>query len=101
MRREQELLEEPRGVRPVPLRRTRVRHRLHDLVLGAKRRRAALGLGTHGAKRPEPERPRVVWRGRMGGAAGIGGGWWGQGAQGGGGGRGGGAAPNPGRGEAA
>src|SRR5262249_6432573 len=56
MRREQELLEEPRSVRPVPLRRTRVRHRLHDLVLGAERRsvsarteRNALSQGTRGS----------------------------------------------------
>ena len=33
-----ERLEEPRGVREVPLRRARVRHRLDDVVLGRQRR---------------------------------------------------------------
>src|SRR5262249_62432016 len=90
MRREQELLEEPGGVCPVPLRRTRVRHRLHDLVLGAERRRTAFGLGTHGAKRADPERPRIIQPGRVRGAVDIGGGGGGGRAAGGEGGGGGG-----------
>ena len=39
LRREDEGLEEPGRVRPVPLRRARVGHRLHGLVFGRQRRR--------------------------------------------------------------
>jgi hypothetical protein len=45
---EQKLLEEPGGVCAVPFRRTGIRHRLHDLVLGAQGRGAALGLAADG-----------------------------------------------------
>ena len=40
-RHQEKLLEEPRGVRPVPLGRARIGHRLDDLVLRRKRRRPA------------------------------------------------------------
>jgi hypothetical protein len=33
---------------------------LHDLIFGAQRRRAPLGLGPHGAKRGTPSGPRIV-----------------------------------------
>ena len=56
---QQELLEEPGGVRAVPFGRARVRHRLHDLVLGRQRRRAALGLAAHGAEGSAPKRARI------------------------------------------
>ncbi len=41
---EQELLEKPGGMGAVPFRRTRVRHRLDQLILRRKRGGAALGL---------------------------------------------------------
>ena len=63
MRHEEELLEEPGRVRPVPLGRARIRHRLHHLVLGAQRSGAALGLRPHGAEDVEPEETRIVRRG--------------------------------------
>ena len=47
VRLQQELLEKPGRMRAVPLDRARVRHRLHDLVLGRQWRRAALGLTAH------------------------------------------------------
>jgi hypothetical protein len=33
---------------------------LHDLIFGAQRRCATLGLGPHGAKRIAPSGPRVM-----------------------------------------
>ncbi len=45
---EHELVEEPGGVGPVPLRRRAVGHRLHDLVLGPERRGEGLGARPHG-----------------------------------------------------
>ena len=42
-----ELLEEPSGVGPVPLGRTGVGHRLHDLVLGAQSSGQGLGVSAH------------------------------------------------------
>ncbi len=57
---EQELLEEPGGVRAMPLDRARVGHGLDDLVLGRERRGAALGLGAHGAKRVAPASTELV-----------------------------------------
>jgi len=47
VREEQERLEEPGGVGPVPLRGADVGHRLHDLVFGAQNRRQCLGLVTN------------------------------------------------------
>ena len=44
----QELLEEPGGVRPVPFRRARIRHRLYDLIFRAKGRGAPFGLAADG-----------------------------------------------------
>ena len=63
MRDEKELLEEPGRVRPVPLGRARIRHRLHYLVLSAQRSGAALGLRPHSAEGVEPEQTRIVRRG--------------------------------------
>jgi hypothetical protein len=60
MRQQQELLEEPGRVRPVPFGGAGVGHRLHDLILGAERRRARLGLGAHRAKGLVPSAPRIV-----------------------------------------
>src|SRR5260221_1125215 len=45
---EQELLEEPGGMGAMPLRRTRVRHGLDQLVLGGQGGGPALGLVPHG-----------------------------------------------------
>ena len=47
--REDERLEEPGGVGPVPLRRAHVGHRLHDLVFGGERRGERLGVVAHAA----------------------------------------------------
>ena len=44
---EDERLEEPRHVRPMPLRRTHVGHRLDGLILAAQDRRQPLGGGTN------------------------------------------------------
>jgi hypothetical protein len=48
---EQKLLEKPGGMCAMPFRGTCVRHRLHDLVFGAQRRRTALGLAANGQER--------------------------------------------------
>jgi hypothetical protein len=64
LRDQQELLEEPGGMRPVPLGGARIGHRLHHLVFGTKRRRTPLGLRAHGAKGRAPDRPRIVRRRR-------------------------------------
>jgi hypothetical protein len=53
-RTQQKMLEEPGHVGAVPLDRARVRHRLHDLILGAERRGAALRLSAHRAEGVEP-----------------------------------------------
>src|SRR4029453_12932649 len=63
MRDQEELLEEPGCVRPVPLGRARIRHRLHHLVLGAQGIGPALGLRAHGAKGFAPVGARIVRRG--------------------------------------
>ena len=55
MRRKQELLEEPSGMRAVPFGRARIGHRLHDLILGGERGRTTFGFGAHAAKRLEPD----------------------------------------------
>jgi hypothetical protein len=47
---EQELFEKPRGMGAVPFGRAGVRHRLHQLILGAERRGAAFGLVADGKK---------------------------------------------------
>ena len=62
MRDQQELLEKPGGMRAVPFGRTGIGHRLHDLVLGTKRRGAAFGLRAHGAEGLAPDGPRIVRR---------------------------------------
>jgi hypothetical protein len=49
-RPQQKLLEEPRHVGAMPLRRARLGHRLHHLVFSGKWRGAALGLGAHATK---------------------------------------------------
>jgi hypothetical protein len=41
---------------------------LHDLILGAKRRRPTLGLCAHGAKGVAPGDPIIRWRRESGGA---------------------------------
>ncbi len=64
MRQQQELLEEPGGMRPMPLGGAGIGHRLHDLVLGAERRRASFGLGAHRAKRRAPSAARIMRSGR-------------------------------------
>ena len=59
---EQELLEEPGGVRAVPFRRARIRHRLDQLVLRRQRRGAPLGLvadGQIGVDQPLGERAGI------------------------------------------
>ncbi len=69
-RTQQKLLEKPGDVRAMPFRRACLGHRLHDLVFGGQWRRAAFGLGAHGAKRLKPEQPRVArlcQRGTVGG----------------------------------
>src|SRR5262245_20006898 len=63
MRDQEELLEEPRSVRAMPLGRAGIRHRLHHLVLGAQRGSAALRLRAHGAKGFAPDGARIVRRG--------------------------------------
>jgi hypothetical protein len=40
---------------------------LHDLILGAKRRRPTLGLGAHGAKGVAPGDAIIRWRRESGG----------------------------------
>ncbi len=50
VRRQNELLEEPRRVGAMPLDRTGVRHRLDDLILGRQRRSTPLGLSAHNSK---------------------------------------------------
>ena len=67
---EQELLEEPGGMRAMPLDRAGVGHRLDDLVLGRERRRAALGLRAHGAERVAPASAQLVGLRRAARAAG-------------------------------
>ena len=54
MRQQQELLEEPGGVRAVPFGRAGVGHRLDDLVLVAERRGAPFGLAAHLAESLDP-----------------------------------------------
>jgi hypothetical protein len=68
-REQEKLLEEPGGMRPVPLGRARIGHRLHQLVLGAQRRGAALGLRAHGAEAVAPCRPSIARRGVGNGGA--------------------------------
>ena len=58
LRHQQKLLEEPSRVRPVPLGGTGIGHRLHDLILGAERRRAPFGLGAHRPKGVAPSASR-------------------------------------------
>ena len=63
VRNEQELLQEPAGMRAVPFGRARIGHRLHHLVLGGERRGAAFGFRAHGAKGVPPYEPRIGGRG--------------------------------------
>ena len=63
MRQQEKLLEEPGGMRPVPLGRARIRHRLHHLILGAQGRGAALRFRAHRAERIVPSGPRIGRRG--------------------------------------
>src|SRR5213078_2246195 len=58
-----ELLEEPSRVRAMPFSRAGVRHRLHQLVLGAQGSGATLGLRAHGAEGIAPDGARIVGRG--------------------------------------
>ncbi len=58
-RPQQEVLEEPGDVGAMPFDRARIRHRLHDLIFRTERRRAALGLRTHGAEGVAPVSTRV------------------------------------------
>ena len=59
---EHELLEEPRRVREVPLRRARVGHRLELRVLGGERCAQAQRAGTHGLESFCCARGRMRWR---------------------------------------
>src|SRR5439155_6459365 len=61
-----ELLEEPRRVRAMPFGRAGVRHRLHQLVLGAQGSGAMLGLRAHGAEGIAPKGARIVGGGAYG-----------------------------------
>jgi len=63
MRQQEKLLEEPGRMRPVPLGRARIGHRLHHLILGAQRRGAALRFRAHRAERIAPGDPRIARRG--------------------------------------
>jgi hypothetical protein len=73
---EDERLEEPGGVGPVPLRGADVGHRLDGLVLGTERRGQRLGEVAHGVV---PGGEGVTRRRRLGGD-GVGGGRWRHGA---------------------
>ena len=57
---EQELLEEPGGMRAMPFRRTGIGHRLHDLILRAQQRGAAFGLGPNGTESIAPDAAWIV-----------------------------------------
>src|SRR6516225_12396186 len=58
--RQNELLEKPSGVGPMPFDRTGVRHRLDDLILRRQRRGAPLGLGSHRAECVQPCAPGIA-----------------------------------------
>src|SRR5262249_7602894 len=60
MRDQQELLEEPGGVRAMPFGRARVRHRLHQLVFGAQGSGTTLGLRANCAEGIMPAGARIV-----------------------------------------
>ena len=62
MRQQQELLEEPGRMRPMPFGRTGVRHRLDDLILVGKRRRAPLGFAAHLPEGLDPGAPHIAAR---------------------------------------
>src|SRR6516165_1352525 len=62
MRRQQKLLEEPCGIRAVPLGRARIRHGLHALILGREQCRTTLGLGAYVAKRASPSKTNITGR---------------------------------------
>ena len=61
-RDQQELLEEPGRMRPVPFGRTGIGHRLHHLVFRAQGRGAAFGFRAHGTEGLTPEGPRIARR---------------------------------------
>lgn len=50
MRTQEQRLPEPRGVREMPFRRARVRHRLNRLILAAQRGRERIALRAHAPK---------------------------------------------------
>ena len=60
VRQQQKLLEEPGRVRAMPLGRAGIGHRLHLLVLGGKRRGAALGFRAHGEEGVAPDDASVI-----------------------------------------
>ena len=74
VRLQQKGLEEPGRVRAMPFRRTRVRHRLDDLIFRRKRRGAALGLVAYAAEGLNPARALGLRIWSLGVGAGSGGG---------------------------
>jgi hypothetical protein len=66
MRDQEELLEEPGRVRAMPFGRARIRHRLHQLVLGAQGSGATLGFRAHRAEGIAPESAGIVGGGAWG-----------------------------------
>ncbi len=62
-RTQQELLQEPGGMRAMPLGRTGIGHRLHHLVLGGERCCAAFGFRANDAEGVPPADARIVGRG--------------------------------------
>src|SRR5215510_7149980 len=63
MPQQKKLFEEPGRMRAVPLGRACIGHRLHQLILGAQGRGAALRFRAHGAERIAPNDPRIGRRG--------------------------------------